>query len=247
MKRVEGTLMTGRNAMTWDDVVGIDEAKQILNDAIILPSLFSDESNRSPCNGVMLYGAPGTGKTFLAHAAASVTGTNFFAISISDIASKYHGETQLMIGALFKLARSRKPAIIFFDEVDSLCSDRAGGHQSEHDNQVKAELLMQMDPNGKHDNSGLFYLASTNLPQNIDSAFKRRFQKMVYIPLPDIAARKKIFEKEMTSIPHNLTDKDFQKLASYERFSGSDIKTIVKDAAMEPLRKTQQGEYFLVC
>lgn len=241
--------MTGRSAMTWDDVVGLEEAKQILNDAIILPSLFSDnfaQNNLSPCTGVMLYGAPGTGKTFLAHAAASVTGTNFFAISISDIASKYHGETQLMIRALFTLARKRKPAIIFFDEVDSLCSDRAGGHQSEHDNQVKAELLTQMDLDGKHDNSGLFYLASTNLPQNIDTAFKRRFQKMVYIPLPDFAARKKIFEKEMKNVFHTLSDDDFQQLANYEGFSGSDIKTIVKDAVMEPLRKTQQGEYFLV-
>lgn len=241
--------MTGRSSLTWDDVVGLDEAKQILNDAIILPSLFSDDitrNNISPCTGVMLYGAPGTGKTYLAQAAATETGASFFAVSVSDIASKYHGETQLMIRILFKVARERKPAIIFFDEVDSLCSDRAGRHQSEHDNQVKAELLMQMDLDGKHDNSGLFYLAATNLPQNIDSAFKRRFQKMVYIPLPDPAARKMIFEKELKKLSHNLVDADFEKLASYERLSGSDIKLIVKDAAMEPLRKTQQGKHFLV-
>lgn len=90
--------------MTWDDVVGLTEAKQILNDAIILPSLFSDDfTGLSPCTGVLLYGPPGTGKTHLAQAAASVTGANFFAVSVSDISSKYQGETQLMVCRLFKV------------------------------------------------------------------------------------------------------------------------------------------------
>lgn len=168
-------------------------------------------------------------------------------MSVSDISSKYHGETQIMIRVLFEVARERKPSIIFFDEVEALCSDRSSHHQSEHDIQVKSELLNQMDVDGtKYDNKGLFYLAATNLPQNIDPAFRRRFQKSVYIPLPSVDARKKIFRKELKVVTNTLNDDDFDKLASYEGFSGSDIKRIVQDAAMEPLRKTQQGKYFKV-
>lgn len=151
-----------------------------------------------------------------------------------------------MVKVLFESAREHQPSIVFIDEVDSLRSSRDGRHQSEHDNQVKAELLMQMDMGGKYDNTGLFFLAATNLPQNIDPAFRRRFQKMAYVPLPDLNARKKIFEFQMKNVSHNLTEPDFTKLAGYEGLSGSDIKGIVSDAVMEPLRKTQHGEYFMV-
>lgn len=126
-----------------------------------------------------------------------------------------------MIKVLFEYARERQPSMIFIDEVDSLCSTREGRNQSKHDNQVKAELMMQMDMNGKFDNTGLFFLAATNLPQNIDPAFRRRFQKMVYVPLPDIDARKKIFQFQMKDVSHNLTEANFEKLASYKGLSGS--------------------------
>lgn len=151
-----------------------------------------------------------------------------------------------MIKVLFDFAREHQPAIIFFDEVDSLCSTRAGRNQSEHDNQVKAELLMQMDMGGIYDNTGLFFLAATNLPHNIDPAFRRRFQKIAYVPLPDFDARKEIFKYQMKTVTNNLSENDFDQLASYEGLSGSDIKVIVNDSAMEPYRKTQQGEYFMV-
>lgn len=151
-----------------------------------------------------------------------------------------------MVSALFELAREYQPSIVFMDEVDSLCSTRDGRNQSEHDNQVKAELLVQMDMDGKYNNTGLFFLAAANLPQNIDPAFRRRFQKMAFVPLPDAVARKKIFKFQLKDVSNSLNEADLNKLASYKGLSGSDIKTIVKDAAMEPFRKTQVAEYFKV-
>lgn len=151
-----------------------------------------------------------------------------------------------MINVLFELAREHQPSIIFIDEVDSLCSNREGRNQSEHDNQVKAELLLQMNMDGKYNNTGLFFLAATNLPQNIDPAFRRRWQKLVYVPLPNSDARKEIFKCQLKKVSHNLKEADLDQLASYERLSGSDIKSIVKDAVMEPYRRTQQSKFFKV-
>lgn len=136
----------------------------------------------------MLYGPPGTGKTFLAKACATEADATFFSISSSSLVSKYVGETEKMIKALFGLARERKPSIIFIDECDSLFTARSD-NENEASRRAKTEFLTQMQGVGR-DDQGILVLGATNIPWALDSAIRRRFEKRIYIPLPDLESRK---------------------------------------------------------
>lgn len=135
----------------------------------------------------MLYGPPGTGKSYLAKACATEADATFFSISSSDLVSKWLGESERLVKQLFKLARENKPAIIFIDEVDSLCGSRSEG-ENETSRRIKTEFLVQMQGVG-NDNNGILVLGATNTPWELDPAIRRRFEKRIYIPLPDVHAR----------------------------------------------------------
>ena len=148
-----------------------------------------------------------------------------------------------LVRLLFQRARSTKPSIIFFDEIDASCGKRDGG-SAEHDNRIKNEFLVQMDGIDK-DNSGIFLLAATNLPWALDTAFIRRFQKKIEVPLPDSPTRKRIFQLQIGNSQCALSEEDCEELAERtEGYSGSDIKALVLDALDAPKTRSMQSTHF---
>lgn len=224
----------------WTDVAGLDQAKTSLQEAVILPTKFPQlfTGERKPWRGILLYGPPGTGKSYLAKACATEADGTFFSISSSDLVSKWLGESERLVKQLFKLARENKPAIIFIDEIDSLCGSRSEG-ENETSRRIKTEFLVQMQGVG-NDNDGILVLGASNVPWELDPAIRRRFEKRIYIPLPDFQARIVQFKIRIGKTPNNLSEEDFIELANAtEGYSGSDIAVVVKEALMLPIRKCQ--------
>ncbi|KAL3828557.1 hypothetical protein ACJIZ3_017359 [Penstemon smallii] len=231
----------------WNDVAGLESAKQALQEAVILPVKFPQffTGKRRPWRAFLLYGPPGTGKSYLAKAVATEADSTFFSVSSSDLVSKWMGESEKLVSNLFQMARDSSPAIIFVDEIDSLCGQRGEGNESEASRRIKTELLVQMQGVG-HNDDKVLVLAATNTPYALDQAIRRRFDKRIYIPLPDQKARQHMFKVHLGDTPHNLTESDFEVLArKSEGFSGSDISVCVKDVLFEPVRKTQDAMFFI--
>lgn len=172
----------------------------------------------------------------MAKACATETEGTFFSVSSADLVSKYVGESEKLIKNLFALAREKKPSIIFIDEVDSLCGNRSDG-ENEASRRVKTEFLVQMQGVG-NDDKGVLVLGATNLPWALDPAIRRRFEKRIYIPLPDMPARKFLLQHNLKDTPNSLAEEDFHRLANQaEGFSGADMSILVRDAVLEPVRK----------
>lgn len=230
----------------WEDVAGLENAKRALQEAIILPAKFPDifVGLRKPWKGILMYGPPGTGKTYLAKACATQANSTFFSVSSSDLISKYVGESEKLIKTLFAMAREQKPSIIFVDEIDSLVSARSD-NEHEASRRVKTEFLVQMQGVSNSNDMGLLVLGATNLPWALDSAMRRRFEKRIYISLPEPHARLYLLKNAMKKEKHTMTEADFQDMANRtEHFSGSDLNQLIKNACYEPLRKFQVATHF---
>ncbi|KAH3743596.1 vacuolar protein sorting factor 4B [Pelomyxa schiedti] len=229
----------------WSDVAGLEGAKEALKEAVILPIKFPQmfTGKRKPWRGILLFGPPGTGKSYLAKAVATEADSTFFSVSSSSLLSKWLGESEKLVKTLFELARERKPSIVFIDEIDSLCSSRSDT-ESESARRVKTEFLVQMNGVGP-DMEGVLVLGATNIPWALDPAIRRRFEKRIYIGLPEAPARATMFKIHIGNTPHTLTMDDFQELGRLtEGFSGSDIATLVRDAMMQPVRYVQTATHF---
>ncbi|GAU93715.1 hypothetical protein RvY_05611 [Ramazzottius varieornatus] len=245
-KPLEGKVLLEKPNIKWDDVAGLEQAKESLKEAVILPIKFPHlfTGKRTPWKGILLFGPPGTGKSYLAKAVASEANNSaFISVSSSDLVSKWLGESEKLVKGLFDLARAKKPAIIFIDEIDSLCSTRSD-NESESARRIKTEFLVQMQGVGNN-TEGVLVLGATNIPWVLDAAIRRRFEKRIYIPLPDERARTAIFKLNMGNTKHTLSETDFVHLAAMtNNYSGADISIICRDALMQPVRKVQTATHF---
>jgi vacuolar protein-sorting-associated protein 4 len=246
MKEALGeAIVTDKPNVKWTDIAGLENAKKALQEAVILPIKYPQlfVGAVKPWKGILLYGPPGTGKTFLAKACATETDGTFFSISSADLISKYVGESEKMIKTLFAMAREKKPAVIFIDEIDSLCGARSD-NENDATRRVKTEFLVQMQGVG-NDSDGILVLGATNLPWGLDSAIRRRFERRIYIPLPDYEARRFLIESNLKKNKHTLTKENIEEVAlKSEGFSGSDMSNLVKDAVYGPVRKCQLANHF---
>mmetsp|Transcript_32613 Transcript_32613/g.59052 ORF Transcript_32613/g.59052 Transcript_32613/m.59052 type:complete len:449 (+) Transcript_32613:75-1421(+) len=245
---LSGAIVTEKPDVKWDDVAGLENAKDSLKETVILPTRFPQlfTGKRRPFKGILLYGPPGTGKSYLAKAVATEADSVFFSVSSADLVSKWQGESERLVRNLFELAREApgSRAIIFIDEVDSLCGSRSEG-ESDSARRIKTEFLVQMDGVGKKQDSVLV-LGASNVPWELDAAIRRRFEKRIYIPLPEAEARAYMVRLHLGDTPNDLTEEDFDRLGAItEGASGSDIKVLVKEALMEPLRRCQRAKQFI--
>mmetsp|Transcript_7334 Transcript_7334/g.20326 ORF Transcript_7334/g.20326 Transcript_7334/m.20326 type:complete len:448 (-) Transcript_7334:143-1486(-) len=245
-KGLEGAIMTEKPNIKWDDVAGLKAAKEALQETVILPTRFPQlfTGSRKPWKGILLYGPPGTGKSYLAKACATEADATFFSISSSDLVSKWMGESERLVRSLFEMARESKPSIIFIDEVDSLCGSRGESGESDAGRRIKTEFLAQMDGVGK-DTGQILVLGATNTPWDLDSAIRRRFEKRIYIPLPEVEARVTMLKLHLGQTPNDLTQADLAAVAQRaDGFSGADISILVRDAIFEPVRRCRRAKTF---
>eukprot|EP00210_Caulerpa_lentillifera_P003052 g2914.t1 len=243
---LSSAIITEKPDVKWDDVAGLENAKEALKEAVIMPVKFPQffTGKRRPWSGILLYGPPGTGKSYLAKAVATEADSTFFSVAASDLVSKWMGESEKLVSNLFEMARKNSPAIVFLDEVDSLCSAR-GDNESEAARRIKTQFLIEMQAVKDAKDSRVLVLGATNLPYILDQAVRRRFDKRIYIPLPEAPARAGMFKIHLGTTPNLLNDADFEKLGNRtEGFSGSDISVVVKDVLMQPLRFIRQATHF---
>lgn len=226
------------DATSWDDIAGLVEAKQSLQETAILPLIRPDlfTGLRKPQN-VLLWGPPGTGKTLMVRAVARESGSNLFSVSASVLTSKWMGDSEKLVRTLFQVAREASPSIIFIDEMDSLLSSRKSDGEHEASRRLKTEFMVQTDGMTKEGN-GVLVLACTNCPWDVDSAVMRRFPRRIYVPLPDPEARAALIKNLLKKAKkHSLTSRDVSNLVKRTKgFSGSDIAAIASEAAFGPLR-----------
>ena len=249
IEMVEREVMDRSPNVNFDDIAGLENAKDALREAVLLPLLMPDffRGVRRPWKGVLLYGPPGTGKTLLAKALATQGKTTFFNVSPTTFASKWKGESEKLVRILFEMARFYAPSTVFIDEVDSMGQKRGDG-DSEASRKVLAEMLVQMDgASGKIDREDLsdeelkknmvMVMGATNLPWDLDEAFRRRFEKRIYIPLPNAVGRKQMFYINMkgVKVEHNINlDLLVQKTEGY---SGADIANVCREASLMQMRR----------
>ncbi|XP_065919109.1 fidgetin-like protein 1 isoform X2 [Dysidea avara] len=228
----------------WDDIAGLQFAKNTIKEIVVFPMLRPDifTGLRGPPKGILLFGPPGTGKTLIGKCIASQAGATFFSISASSLTSKWIGEGEKMVRALFAVAWCYEPAVIFIDEIDSLLSQRS---DTEHEasRRMKTEFLIKLDGVTVANSDRILLVGATNRPQEIDEAARRRLVKRLYIPLPDAAARKQIVKNLMQQQPHSLSDDDINNISQQtDGYSGADVANLCSEAAMGPIRSISVEE-----
>ena len=245
LKRVQPSAM--REVMvqvpniSWEDVGGLDDARDKLREGVELPLKHPEAFRRlgiRPAKGFLLYGPPGTGKTLLAKATARESEANFIATKSSDLLSKWYGESEQQIARLFARARQVAPTVIFIDELDSLVPARGGGlGEPQVTERVVNTILAEMD--GLEELNNVVLIGATNRPGLIDPALLRpgRFDELIYVGTPDTAGRRRILAIHTKAMPL-AKDVDLESLAQRtERFTGADLEDLVRRAGLMALRR----------
>jgi transitional endoplasmic reticulum ATPase len=231
--------------VNWSDIGGLEGVKQHLIEAVEWPmkqpEIFKRLSIKPP-KGILLYGPPGCGKTLLARAVATESEANFISIKGPEVFSKWVGESEKAIREVFRKARMAAPAVIFFDEMDSLTPQRGSGQgDSGVTERVISQLLTEMD--GILSLQDIVVVAATNRPNLIDPAVLRpgRFDRLIYVPEPDEKSRLQILKLYTNGMPLNK-DVDLNLIATQTKYySGADLENICREAAMHALRRDIQS------
>ena len=246
LKRVQPSamreIMIQAPNVRWDDIGGLDEAREKLREGVELPLKNPDAFRRMgirPAKGFLLYGPPGTGKTLLAKAVAREAEANFIATKSSDLLSKWYGESEQQIARLFARARQVAPTVLFFDELDSLVPARGGGlGEPQVTERVVNTILAEMD--GLEELQSVVVIGATNRPTLIDPALLRpgRFDELIYVPVPNQTGRRRILAIHTAAMPL-ADDVDLDVLAEKtERFTGADLEDLVRRAGLTALRRS---------
>jgi SpoVK/Ycf46/Vps4 family AAA+-type ATPase len=213
-------------------IAGMDDLKKSIRLQIIEPflnpGLFA-KFRKKAGGGILLYGPPGCGKTMLARAVANECNASFLAIGISEILSMWQGESERNLSLMFEKARSQKPCVMFFDELDALAFSRSKA-SSDTSRKIVNEFLSQLD-GFESANEQVLILAATNMPWDVDPAMKRpgRFARQVFVPPPDAPARARIIELALESVPHGPVD-IAAIAAATGQYSGADVDALVERA-----------------
>jgi len=224
----------------WDDIGGLENVKQELREVVEWPLKYPEVFQKmgiEPPKGILLYGPPGTGKTLLAKAVATESGANFIAIRGPEVLSKWVGESEKAVREVFRRAREVAPAVVFFDEIDSIAPVRGQSFDSGVTDRIVNQLLTEMD--GIVPLSNVVILAATNRPDILDPALLRpgRFDRVIYVPPPDKEARKQILKIHTKKVPL-ANDVDLDRLAELtEGYTGADLAALVREAALLKLRE----------
>ena len=232
-------------SVTFADIGALDEIKESLQELVMLPLRRPDLFNGGllkPCRGILLFGPPGSGKTMLAKAIAGEAGASFINVSMSTITSKWFGEDEKNVRALFTLAAKVSPTIIFVDEVDSMLGQRTRVGEHEAMRKIKNEFMTHWDGLLSNQGDRILVLAATNRPFDLDEAIIRRFERRILVGLPTVENREMIL-RTLLSKEKVEARLDFKEVATMtEGFSGSDLKNLCTTAAYRPVRELIQAE-----
>ncbi|KAL0905872.1 hypothetical protein M5K25_024317 [Dendrobium thyrsiflorum] len=231
--------------VTFDDIGALDDIKESLHELVMLPlrrpDLFKGGLLK-PCRGILLFGPPGTGKTMLAKAIANEAGASFINVSMSTITSKWFGEDEKNVRALFTLAAKVSPTIIFVDEVDSMLGQRSRAGEHEAMRKIKNEFMTHWDGLLSEPGERILVLGATNRPFDLDEAIIRRFERRIMVGLPSVGSRELIL-KSLLSKEKVEDGLEYRELAAMtEGYSGSDLKNLCTTAAYRPLRELIKQE-----
>ncbi|MXR40721.1 AAA family ATPase [Halobaculum sp. WSA2] len=226
----------------FEDVGGMEDLKDTLTESIIdpleEPELY-DRYGLGTVNGVLLHGPPGTGKTFITRALAGTMGFSYIELEANDLTSSLVGEAADNVADVFEAAKANQPCLVFLDEIDAIATERSGGMQKTmSESQMITQFLTEMSSLGDTD---VVFVAATNLPDEIDGAAWRRFDKRIEVPPPEADGRRAVLSKHLEDCPVDEGSVDLNHLAEHtDGYTPSDLAIIVDEAARNALQDTRE-------